>query len=63
MLFRCRLAGCRLGESPIIFENRRAGKSKVNSIEAARSFATIVYLGIRAILGIERRASRRPVTA
>ena len=60
MLYRCRLAGCRLGETPIIFENRRAGKSKVNPKEAARSFLTIVYLGVRALLGVERRASRRP---
>ena len=58
MLYRCKLAGCTLGETPIIFENRRAGKSKVNSKEAARSMATIVYLGIRAILGVERRASK-----
>ena len=58
MLYRCRLAGCRLGETPIIFENRRAGKSKVNPKEAARSIATIVYLGVPQILGIERRASR-----
>jgi dolichol-phosphate mannosyltransferase len=59
MLYRCRLAGCRLGETPIIFENRRAGKSKVNPKEAARSFLTIVYLGVRALLGAERRASAR----
>jgi dolichol-phosphate mannosyltransferase len=58
VLYRCRLAGCRLGETPIIFENRRAGKSKVNPKEAARSFLTIVYLGVRALLGVERRASR-----
>jgi dolichol-phosphate mannosyltransferase len=58
MLYRCKLAGCRLGEIPIIFENRRAGKSKVNPKEAARSMATILYLGVRAILGIERRESR-----
>jgi dolichol-phosphate mannosyltransferase len=61
VLYRCKLAGCRLGETPITFENRRAGKSKVNLKEAARSMATLVYLGVRAILGIERRASRRPV--
>ena len=60
VLYRCRLAGCRLGETPIVFENRRAGKSKVNPKEAARSFLTIVYLGVRALLGVERRASRRP---
>jgi dolichol-phosphate mannosyltransferase len=58
MLYRCRLAGCRLGKTPIIFENRRAGKSKVNGIEAARSIAMIFYLVVRAILGVERRASR-----
>jgi dolichol-phosphate mannosyltransferase len=60
MLYRCKLAGCRLGETPIIFENRRAGKSKVNPREAARSILTILYLGIRAMLGIERRESPRP---
>jgi dolichol-phosphate mannosyltransferase len=60
VLYRCRLAGCRLGETPIVFENRRAGKSKVNPKEAARSFLTIVYLGVRALLGVERQASRRP---
>src|SRR5262245_11810592 len=58
MLYRCRLAGCRLGESPIIFENRRHGKSKVNAKEAARSFATIAYLGVRALFGAERSGSR-----
>lgn len=61
VLYRCRLAGCRLGETPIIFENRRAGKSKVNPKEAARSMLTIVYLGVRAMLGVERRATaQRP---
>jgi len=60
VLYRCKLAGCRLGETPIVFENRRAGKSKVNLKEAARSMATLLYLGVRAILGVERRASRRP---
>lgn len=58
MLYRCRLAGCRLGETPIIFENRRAGKSKVNAKEAVRSMLTIIYLGVKAMVGIERRASR-----
>ena len=60
VLYRCRLAGCRLGETPIVFENRRAGKSKVNPKEAARSILTIIYLGIRALLGVERRRSRAP---
>ncbi len=55
MLYRCRLAGCRLGETPIVFENRRHGKSKVNLKESARSMATIFYLGLRAMIGLEKR--------
>ena len=37
VLYRCRKAGCKIGETPIVFENRRAGKSKVNVFEALRS--------------------------
>ena len=59
MLYRNLLAGARVGETPIVFANRRAGKSKVNLKETARSLGTILYLGARAITGIERRASRR----
>ena len=55
VLYRCRKAGCKIGETPIIFENRRAGKSKVNPKEAARSILTIIYLGLRAMIGVERR--------
>jgi dolichol-phosphate mannosyltransferase len=53
VLYRCRKAGCRLGETPIIFENRRAGSSKVNMREAVRSICMLVYLGTSAILGID----------
>jgi dolichol-phosphate mannosyltransferase len=59
MLYRNLLAGARVGETPIVFANRRAGKSKVNLKETVRSLGTILYLGARAITGIERRASRR----
>ncbi len=54
VLFRCHKAGCKLGEYPIIFENRRAGASKVNRKEALRSISMIVYLGMRNLLGLER---------
>jgi dolichol-phosphate mannosyltransferase len=54
ILYRCRLAGCRMGETPIIFENRRAGSSKVNPAEAVRSMAVILWLGVTAL------ARRRP---
>jgi dolichol-phosphate mannosyltransferase len=59
MLYRCRLVGCKLGETPIIFENRRFGKSKVNGKEAARSIGTIFFLGLRALFGHDVRIRRR----
>ncbi|MCU0705382.1 MAG: polyprenol monophosphomannose synthase [Fimbriiglobus sp.] len=52
VLFRVYRTGARLGELPIIFENRRHGSSKVNTKEAVRSMATILYLGVRNFLGI-----------
>jgi dolichol-phosphate mannosyltransferase len=53
VLYRCRKAGCRLGETPIIFENRRAGSSKVNMREAVRSICMLMYLGGSALLGLD----------
>jgi len=51
VLYRCRRAGCRMGETPIIFEDRRAGSSKVNLKEAVRSLFLIVWLGLKAFFG------------
>jgi dolichol-phosphate mannosyltransferase len=53
VLYRCRKAGCRLGETPIVFGNRRAGASKVNLREAARSISLLLYLGGKAFFGLE----------
>jgi dolichol-phosphate mannosyltransferase len=55
VLFRCYRSGMRLGEYPILFENRRAGASKVNSKEALRSISMIFYLGLRNFFGFEKR--------
>jgi dolichol-phosphate mannosyltransferase len=55
VLYRCHRAGCRLGETPIVFENRRAGTSKVNLYEAARSLGVLAYLGVRAFFGLDRK--------
>ena len=55
VLFRCYKAGARLGETPILFANRRAGASKVNWKESVRSLSMIGYLGLRNWLGLERR--------
>ena len=54
VLWRCYKSGCSIGEYPILFENRRAGASKVNRKEAMRSIGMILYLGIRNNLGLER---------
>ncbi len=54
MLYRCRRVGCTLGEYPIIFENRRAGASKVNMKEAIRSISMLMWLGMRSRLGLDR---------
>jgi dolichol-phosphate mannosyltransferase len=51
ILYRCRKAGCRMGETPIIFEDRRAGSSKVNWKEMARSLGILLALGTLTMLG------------
>jgi dolichol-phosphate mannosyltransferase len=60
ILYRFRLAGCRSGETPIIFEDRRAGSSKVNLHEAVRSLAILVYLGVGSLLGLDHNEKPRP---
>ncbi len=54
VLFRCCRAGCRVGEIPIVFEDRRAGLSKVNFWEIIRSISMIFRLGLRNLVGLER---------
>ena len=53
MLYRCRQAGCSIGETPILFENRRAGASKVNLKEAVRSIAVLVWIGLQSLIGAD----------
>jgi dolichol-phosphate mannosyltransferase len=53
VLYRCRKAGCKIGETPIVFENRRAGKSKVNLGEALRSIVMIFRIGLPAFFGLD----------
>ncbi|MCS6975480.1 MAG: polyprenol monophosphomannose synthase [Gemmatales bacterium] len=53
VLYRCRKAGARFGETPIIFEDRRAGSSKVNVREAVRSLTILCVLGVLALLGLD----------
>ena len=58
LLYRCRQAGSSIGEAPIVFENRRAGASKVNVKEATRSMGVLVWIGIRALLGVDGERGR-----
>jgi dolichol-phosphate mannosyltransferase len=53
VLYRCRKAGCTMGETPIVFENRRLGVSKVNRREMARSLGVLLYLGMKAFFGMD----------
>lgn len=51
VLGRCCRAGCRVGETPIVFEDRVAGSSKLDLKEKVRSLSTLLWLGLRALLG------------
>ncbi|MBI1915056.1 MAG: polyprenol monophosphomannose synthase [Planctomycetes bacterium] len=53
-LYRCRRARSRLGETPIVFEDRRAGASKVSPREVVRSLSVLLVLGLRAFFGFDR---------
>lgn len=51
ILFWCRQVGCTFGETPITFENRRAGQSKINTGEAVKALAIIGQLGLMRVTG------------
>jgi dolichol-phosphate mannosyltransferase len=53
VLYRCRRAGARIGETPIIFEDRRAGASRADLREAVRSMTVILRVGVPAFLGLD----------
>ena len=55
ILFWCRLVGCSMGETPIIFENRRSGYSKINKAEAIKALQIIAQLGFGRPLGLHRK--------
>ena len=58
ILYWCRTVGCRMGETPILFENRRSGVSKINQREAIEALRIIFQLGVDRLFG--RTSSRRP---
>jgi dolichol-phosphate mannosyltransferase len=46
ILFWCQSVGCRIGETPILFEDRRAGSSKLNMREAVSALWIMFQLGV-----------------
>ena len=54
ILFWCRQVGCRIGETPILFENRHAGVTKINKYEAYMALRIIFELGIDRLIGRAR---------
>lgn len=46
-LYRCHQVGCRIGETPIVFEDRRVGKSKINKREAVSALWCLLLTAIR----------------
>ena len=58
-LYRLGRAGGRVGETPIIFEDRRAGASKVNPWEVLRSLSILCWLGVQSIFGLDRDDAQR----
>ncbi|GAC1449743.1 MAG: polyprenol monophosphomannose synthase [Isosphaeraceae bacterium] len=51
ILFWCKEVGCTFGETPILFENRRAGVTKINKQEAYTALKIIAQLGVERALG------------
>jgi dolichol-phosphate mannosyltransferase len=51
ILFWCRRVGCTFGETPILFEDRRAGQSKLHPDEAVKALQIMAGLGFDRALG------------
>lgn len=59
ILYWCKRVGCRIGETPILFENRRSGTSKINMREAGSALWILLKLG----LGRVRESDHSPKPA
>jgi dolichol-phosphate mannosyltransferase len=46
LLYRCRRAGCTFAETPIVFDDRRYGRSKINAREAVTALWIILRLAL-----------------
>jgi len=62
MLFMCQRRGWQVGEVPIIFEDRRKGKTKISRQEVLKAQYTLLRLFIRRLRGREPRRPTVPVS-
>jgi dolichol-phosphate mannosyltransferase len=60
MLYRCQRQGWRVGEVPILFENRRRGASKISRQEILRAMQTVLRLGKERLLSRDASAYAAP---
>ncbi len=56
MLYRCARVGCRLVETPIVFEDRIVGQSKINIREMVRAVRDLFLLGLDRLRDMPVRA-------
>jgi dolichol-phosphate mannosyltransferase len=62
ILFWCQAVGCRIGETPIVFKDRRAGASKINLGEARSALWILLQLGVARRMGrISSKRELRPL--
>ena len=54
ILYWCRSVGCKMDETPIIFENRRSGYSNINTLEAFKALQIIFQFGVGRLTGRSR---------
>jgi dolichol-phosphate mannosyltransferase len=63
MLFMCQRRGWQIGEVPIVFEDRRAGTTKISKNEVIKAQYTVYRLFIRRLRGAEPRQPAVPVSS
>lgn len=63
MLFMCQRRGWQIGEVPIVFEDRRAGTTKISKNEVFKAQYTVFRLFFRRLRGAEPRHPAVPVSS
>ena len=63
MLFMCQRRGWKIGEVPIIFEDRRKGKTKISRQEVIKAQYTVLRLFFRRVTGRAPRQGPPPSNA